>query len=1033
MPLAKKYVQEQIASADPADHKSSVRFVTTTALAAYTRVGNTITANANGAMAAQDGLTPVEGDGLLLTLGASPVDNGIYTVVEAGDGGTPFQLVRRTDADRAEFVTSGMRVPVAQGVRHGGRGKEFVLVTPDPIVLNVTALDFEEVDAGGVGTITSITGGDSAEVQFGRQMSHTEDLSIEDGDLSVEGDLLGHSAPRNFLMELVPARSVRTIPYGDVAHFSGVLQVHGLLQVQGSLLDVTPDTGQDILDKLGDVLPPDNLIFGGNSPAVPRAPAVARAILDVPSTAEVTAEIAAAVGGSGGGSRLDTFWNGSSNADGSFSGADVTHTTSFTAEFNRINKWDGASAGIVTTLPVGVAADHNKRIAFKEVSGSNANALQIDTPDLATEIRVPENAGFGVNSIVTRGPNSLLVLQYDFGINTWLVVETSSVRGFLNAGGATTAVGRQAMAVVTVGSATNSTAFGDSALANLTTGASNTAVGASALTSVQTGTSNTAVGSNALLACTGGQNTAIGAACLDSCTTGSANTAVGNNAAQALSTGSNNVAIGASAMQNGIVTGSDNVAVGSNALLALTTASNNVAVGSSALRTITTGTRNTAVGFDALRLAITGTSDNTAVGYQAARSMTSGQLNTAIGGSALFTNSTATTSTAVGFEALFTNNASSQTAVGYQAMRANSSGTNNTAVGYQSLDANTTGAGNTAMGHSALGGAIAQSNNTAIGSASLGASGSGSNNTAVGAEALSAATGGNSTGVGYQALTANTAAGNTAVGYQAAKANTSGSGNTAIGTSALAANTSPTGNTAVGFQAMLISNSGNNNTGVGASVLDALSSGGNNTAVGANAMGALTTSSDNVAIGHDAMAVATTADSTVAVGKGAGSLLDTGDSNTFVGYRAGDTCTTGSGNIVIGADADVPAAGTSNYLNIGNTLIGDVSTGDAGFARFLLRSTTAGITASTTQTQGQGPLTKDVNQVSVVANPNDTVTLPSAAAGMEIIVINSGANTLQVFPAAGDNLGAGVDTATTQLTGVTNRYVAYDATNWVKL
>ena len=97
------------------------------------------------------------------------------------------------------------------------------------------------------------------------------------------------------------------------------------------------------------------------------------------------------------------------------------------------------------------------------------------------------------------------------------------------------------------------------------------------------------------------------------------------------------------------------------------------------------------------------------------------------------------------------------------------------------------------------------------------------------------------------------------------------------------------------------------------------------------------------------------------------------------------------------------------------------------------RGVTAGITASTTQTQGRGALTMDVNQVSVCANVNDTVTLPTAAAGLEIIVINSGAQTLKVFPASGDNLGAGVDTATTQATTVTNRYVAYDATNWVKL
>lgn len=93
-------------------------------------------------------------------------------------------------------------------------------------------------------------------------------------------------------------------------------------------------------------------------------------------------------------------------------------------------------------------------------------------------------------------------------------------------------------------------------------------------------------------------------------------------------------------------------------------------------------------------------------------------------------------------------------------------------------------------------------------------------------------------------------------------------------------------------------------------------------------------------------------------------------------------------------------------------------------------STTAGITASTTQTQGNGALTSSLNEVSVVANPNDTVTVPAAAAGLTVKIINNGANTLQIFPASGDNLGAGVNTAVTLAAGSNVVYTAYDATNW---
>lgn len=97
---------------------------------------------------------------------------------------------------------------------------------------------------------------------------------------------------------------------------------------------------------------------------------------------------------------------------------------------------------------------------------------------------------------------------------------------------------------------------------------------------------------------------------------------------------------------------------------------------------------------------------------------------------------------------------------------------------------------------------------------------------------------------------------------------------------------------------------------------------------------------------------------------------------------------------------------------------------------FFHRKVTTGITASTTQTQGQGALTAEVNVISTVANANDTVTLPVALAGRKVWVINNGANTLQIFPASGDDLGAGVNTATTLASGSNLTFLAYDSTNW---
>lgn len=122
----------------------------------------------------------------------------------------------------------------------------------------------------------------------------------------------------------------------------------------------------------------------------------------------------------------------------------------------------------------------------------------------------------------------------------------------------------------------------------------------------------------------------------------------------------------------------------------------------------------------------------------------------------------------------------------------------------------------------------------------------------------------------------------------------------------------------------------------------------------------------------------------------------------------------------------------SVYTRDNGQLFRKLSTGNTGWTELpSVRTVTAGITASTTQTQAGGvALTAEVNEVSVCANANDAVTLPSAIAGLPCLVINNGAQTVQVFPASGDNLGAGVDTSTTIVAGSRKLFQAYDTTNW---
>lgn len=89
-----------------------------------------------------------------------------------------------------------------------------------------------------------------------------------------------------------------------------------------------------------------------------------------------------------------------------------------------------------------------------------------------------------------------------------------------------------------------------------------------------------------------------------------------------------------------------------------------------------------------------------------------------------------------------------------------------------------------------------------------------------------------------------------------------------------------------------------------------------------------------------------------------------------------------------------------------------------------------GITASTTQTQGQRPLLSSYNEISVCANNNDVVTMPPAKAGRRCLVINKGAKRLQLFPESGDDIGAGVNVSVTIKSDTSLLFVGIDGTTY---
>lgn len=89
-----------------------------------------------------------------------------------------------------------------------------------------------------------------------------------------------------------------------------------------------------------------------------------------------------------------------------------------------------------------------------------------------------------------------------------------------------------------------------------------------------------------------------------------------------------------------------------------------------------------------------------------------------------------------------------------------------------------------------------------------------------------------------------------------------------------------------------------------------------------------------------------------------------------------------------------------------------------------------GIGASTTQTQGQAPVKSTLVRVTSVANDNDVITLREPELGMDQIIMNLGANILQIFPESGDDLGVGTDASMTIQSGGSVWFVGIDADTW---
>jgi hypothetical protein len=100
--------------------------------------------------------------------------------------------------------------------------------------------------------------------------------------------------------------------------------------------------------------------------------------------------------------------------------------------------------------------------------------------------------------------------------------------------------------------------------------------------------------------------------------------------------------------------------------------------------------------------------------------------------------------------------------------------------------------------------------------------------------------------------------------------------------------------------------------------------------------------------------------------------------------------------------------------------------------QLFVESSATGLTAHAGGGQaGALPLTSELNRVSTVASPGDSVVLPASVGGLTIIVENAGANSMQVFGLGTDTInGVASGTGVSQMSSSVAIYTCYAAGSW---
>lgn len=171
------------------------------------------------------------------------------------------------------------------------------------------------------------------------------------------------------------------------------------------------------------------------------------------------------------------------------------------------------------------------------------------------------------------------------------------------------------------------------------------------------------------------------------------------------------------------------------------------------------------------------------------------------------------------------------------------------------------------------------------------------------------------------------------IGNGSGNTTASGNGNNVgIGATTLAQISSGTGNMAIGPQAGAQLTNGFNNALIGIQAGTQYSSGARNVAIGTQATEFNVSGTDNVTIGGGAGfgTNGNSYSSDTFIGSAAANNVTSGSSNVCIGVSSCASLSSGGSNIVIGPSANVVTGSASNFLNIGNSIYGNTSTGLIG-------------------------------------------------------------------------------------------------------